>query len=356
MGDLIDIPHTLINREIQTAERITFMASIAFYYPLEEERQAALEWSHSRGIDVDCYNFDLLDDTVATAKGHKAVCYRQRVPISRDGSLYEKLAEYGVRNIGLRSAGLDTVDIRKAHALGMTVTNVPSYSPPAVAELTLTHIMTLVRHLNQFHDRAAHNNYIVSGLMSPEISELTIGIIGVGRIGSQVARIFHALGATVIGNDIRENHDLDDILTFVSKDELFARADVVTMHTWLDEHTHHLISADALHAMKPTAYLVNASRGPVVDTDALIEALDTGEIAGAALDVVEGEATLYNRTYDGRIPDARYRRLEDMPNVIVSPHVGFFTDIAVHNMVFEALDDAQTIIEGGSTPHEITFE
>ncbi|MCH9274901.1 D-2-hydroxyacid dehydrogenase [Bifidobacterium amazonense] len=332
------------------------MASIAFYYPLDEERVAADAWSRERGIDVDCYNFDLLDSTVETAKGHKAVCYRQRVPISADGSLYDRLAEYGVGHIGLRSAGLDTVDIRRAHALGMKVTNVPSYSPPAVAELVLTHVMTLVRQLNLFADRAAHNDYIVSGLMSPELSELTIGIIGVGRIGSQVARIFHALGATVIGNDIHENHEFDDILTFVSKDELFARADVVTMHTWLDEHTRHLINADTLRRMKPTAYLVNASRGPVVDTDALIDALDAGVIRGAALDVVEGEATLYNKTYDGRIPDLRYQHLQDMPNVIISPHVGFFTDIAVHNMVFEALDDAWTIIQGGTSPHEIHFD
>ncbi|MCH4159299.1 MAG: NAD(P)-binding domain-containing protein [Bifidobacterium minimum] len=334
------------------------MTSIAFYYPLDEEKAVADAWSREHGIRVDCNRADLGLDTLDFARGHDAVCYRQRVPLDSTRRLYRLLPKLGVHHIALRSAGLDTVDLAAAHANGLRVTNVPSYSPPAVAELVLAHVMRLIRHTPQFADRASHNDYIVTGLMSRELSEITIGIIGVGRIGSRVARIFHTLGATVLGNDIVGHPELErqGVLTYVSKDELLAKSDVVTLHVYLDATTRHLIDADALRRIRPSAYLVNASRGPVVDTDALIAALESGGLAGAALDVVEGEATLFNKSYDGPIPDARYRRLQAMSNVTLTPHVGFFTDIAVHNMVYEALDDALTISSGGESSHEIGFD
>ena len=332
------------------------MNSVAFYYLLDEERVYAAEWAQRHGVQVECFNFELTTDTVSTAQGHDAVCFRQRVPLDEGETIYRTLSDYGIRHIASRSAGLDTVNLRAAHANGLSVTNVPSYSPTAIAELVLTHAMSLIRHIPQLQDRAAHNNYVVAGLMSRELSELTVGIIGVGRIGSRVAHIFHALGARVLGNDIVEHDEMRSVITYVSKEELIKESDIITLHVYLDAATRHIINASNLVWFKRSAYLINASRGAVVDTDALIDALEHRILAGAALDVVEGEATLFNKSFEHETPDARYRRLESMQNVILSPHVGFFTDIAVHNMVNEALDDVLTELEGDTSPHELNFQ
>ncbi|MGE8661352.1 D-2-hydroxyacid dehydrogenase [Bifidobacterium longum] len=332
------------------------MTSIAFYHTIDEERPFAEAWAAEHGVHVECFPFELHEDTLHTVKGFDGISYKQRSAPSPNPDFYRRLSEYGIRQISLRSAGYDTIDLAAAHRNNIRITNVPSYSPPAVAELTLSHIMRLIRHVPQFDERASHNDFSVHGLISREISELTIGIIGVGRIGSTVARIFHALGARVLGNDINENHELDPLLTWVSKDELIAQSDVVTMHTYLDATTRHLIDAHRLSQMKPTAYLVNNSRGGVVDTPALIDALNNHVIAGAALDVLEGEAKLFGNELpsDQPIDNQYYNALHALPNVVITPHIAFFTDVAVKNMAQQSLDDALAIITGGTSPHEIT--
>lgn len=334
------------------------MTSIAFYHTLDEERPFVEQWAAQHDVHVECFPFELNDDTLSTIKGFDGISYKQRSAPSNDPHFYKRLSAYGIRQIAVRSAGVDTIDLKAAQANGIRVTNVPSYSPRAVAELTLAHILRLVRHIPQFDERAARHDFSAPGLISPEISELTVGIIGVGRIGSALARMLHALGANVIGNDVVEHRELDGTLTYVGKDELLARADVVSMHTYLDATTRGLINASSFALMKPSAYFVNASRGPVVDTQSLIEALEDGRIAGAALDVIEGEAALFGHTFDAGadLNHHHYERLVALPNVVITPHIAFFTDIAVRNMTQQSLDDALAIISGGTSTHEITWK
>jgi D-lactate dehydrogenase len=330
------------------------MIRIAHFHTLAEEEPFAQAWAETHHVQVDCLPVELHEDTVALAEDYTGISFKQRSPIGASEVTYPLLRSFGIRQIAVRSAGIDSIDLQAAKDNDITITNVPSYSPSAVAQLVLTQVMTLIRQIPQFEHRTAQGDLVVSGLMSRELSELTIGIIGVGRIGSTVARIFHALGAQVLGNDIVEHDELSGILTYVDKSELLANSDVVTLHTYLDDSTYHLINEHNLKLLKPTAYLVNASRGPVVDTDALIRTLREGSIAGAALDVVEGEQPLFNNRFPGgAIPDERYRILQGLENVLLTPHVGFFTDIAVKNMVQQSLDDALAIIQGGTSKHEI---
>ena len=334
------------------------MTSIAFYHAIDEEIPFARQWAEEHGVHVECFPFEFHDDTLDTVRGFDGVSYKQRSAPSPDPGFFSRLAGYGIRQIAIRSAGYDTIDLHAAHAAGIHVTNVPSYSPSAVAELTLAHIMRLIRHIPQFDDRATRHDFSVHGLMSREIGELTIGVIGVGRIGSTVARIFHALGARVLGYDVRERGDLEGILDFVTKDELLSVADVVTMHTDLNPTSRRLMGVKEFSLMKPTAYFINASRGPVVDTEALIAALDSRRIAGAAIDVLEGESDLFGNELDPSEPlnHPFYEQLAAMPNVIITPHIAFFTDVAVRNMTCQSLDDALTIIRGGTSPHELHEE
>ncbi|GAY76198.1 D-lactate dehydrogenase [Sporolactobacillus inulinus] len=190
--------------------------------------------------------------------------------------------------------------------------------------------------------------------MAREIRSLTVGIIGAGRIGGTVARLFKALGATVIANDIVERVELKDIVTYVSKEELLQAADVVTLHVPLMDSTTQLIDADALALMKNDAVLINASRGPVVDTDALIAALQNKQIAGAALDTLNGEEHFFNQDLCGKeLPSEQLKVLRTLPNVLITPHIGFYTNKAVQNMVEISLNDVLAILKTGTSEHQL---
>jgi D-lactate dehydrogenase len=219
--------------------------------------------------------------------------------------------------------------------------------------MTLTHALNLVRHIPQFQSRIAKDDYIVEGLRSRELSEMTVGIIGVGRIGSTVAKIFKRFGARVLGNDIKENDKFRDVVEYTSKEDIFKNADIITMHTYMSDDNYHLIGKEQFKQMKSSAFFINCSRGPIVDTDALIEALENQEIAGAGIDVIENETEIFNQSFDGEIPLKAYTKLKAMYNVFLTPHVAFYTDIAVRNMVKQSLDDTLKLISGQSTDHTI---
>lgn len=330
------------------------MTKILAYNVREDEQPFIDEWSKEHQIQVDSVAQELHDDTVDLAQGYDGIDFKQRSVITDQPKLYQKLHDYGFTQLSARSAGLDTVNLEWAQQNGLRVTNVPSYSPEAVAELALTQTLQLIRHIPQFNERVSNNDYVVLGLRSRELTELTIGIIGVGRIGGKLARIFHALGVTVIGNDIRgPREDLRGILTYVSKEELYRRADVISVHVWGSADNHHIIGKEQFAQFKKTAYFINDSRGPVVDTQALIEALEAKQLAGAALDVVEDETKVFNQRFEGETPVPHYNQLRQFENVLLTPHIAFFTDHAVKNMVTQSLDDTLAIITGGRSDHEV---
>jgi D-lactate dehydrogenase len=271
-----------------------------------------------------------------------------------DEMVYQKLKAFGIKQLTLRITGYDIVNLDAATANGLVVTNVPAYSPRSVSELVLAQVMRLIRHLGEASAREAKDDYSWAGLEAPEIHNLTVGIIGAGKIGSAVARIFRALGATVIVSDPVKRPELADTVSYVDLNTLLTTSDVVTVHTPLDGVTTHLIDADALRKMKPTAYLINAARGPIVDTEALIKALNDHTIAGAALDTIEGEAGIFGEDRSQTLVDNQaLETLKALPNVEISPHIGFYTDAAVKNMIDISLDDVKTILEGGKSAHQV---
>ncbi|APR07322.1 D-lactate dehydrogenase [Lentilactobacillus parabuchneri] len=330
------------------------MKKILAYNILGYEKEFVLEWAAEHpDVQVDFNSVELHDDTVDLAKSYDGIDYRQRSKLSGTPDLYRKLHEFGITQLALRSAGVDSCNLKWAKENGLTITNVPSYSPEAVAEMTLTHAMNLVRHIPQFQARMMKNDYIVEGLRSRELSEMTIGIIGVGRIGSTVAKIFKRFGARVLGNDIKENDDFRDLVEYTSKADIFKNADIITMHTYMSEDNYHMIGSEQFAEMKPSAFLINCSRGPIVDTDALIDALENKQIAGAGIDVIEDETEIFNQSFEGDIPLKAYTKLKSMDNVFLTPHVAFYTDIAVKNMVKQSLDDTLKLINGKPTKHTI---
>lgn len=332
------------------------MTKILAYHVRDDEQPFIDEWSKAHHVQVDSVTEELHDDSVDQAKGYDGVDFKQRSVITNKPDLYKKLHDFGITQLSARSAGIDTLNLDWAKKNGIRVSNVPSYSPSAVAELVLTQAMQLIRHIPEFRARYADNNYVVDGLRSRELSELTVGIIGVGRIGGTVAKIFHALGTTVLGNDITDpRDDLKGILRYTTKDEIYRTSDIVTVHVYYSEENHHLVGKNEFTKLKPTAFFINDSRGPVIDTVAFRDALKTNQIAGGALDVVEDETQVFNLSFEKETPNALYNELEQIPNLLLTPHIGFFTDHAVRNMVVQSLDDTLAFIEGRPTEHEIKF-
>lgn len=325
------------------------------YHTREDEKPFVDQWAKKNHVQVDTVPFELHYKTVNFAQGYDGVIFKQRGSLSSKENIYKKLHDFGIKQLSCRSAGIDSINLKWANKYHLTITNVPSYSPRAVAELVLEQAMQLVRHFPEFKKRVEENNYIVDDLRSRELSELTIGIIGVGRIGSTVAKIFHLLGAKVLGNDLKENPKLKGILKYTSKEKLLKNSDIVTIHVYYSTNNFHLIDRKKLGLLKPSAFFINDSRGPILDTKALIQKLKNRQIAGAALDVVEGEVGLFNKSFSGDIPNTNYKKLKSFQNVLLTPHIGFFTDHAVKNMVNEALDDALAILNGQHSKHEINL-
>ena len=288
----------------------------------DDEQTAINEYAKEHNIEI-ITTPKLIDDAVELTADVDGLVIQQRSKVPAD--IYEKLHTNGLKQIATRTAGFDMVDIKKANENDLVVTNVPAYSPRSVAEFALMQIFRL--------------------------------LIGVGRIGGTLAKLLHALGATVLGYDTNPRTDLDRIVQFVSKEELLKQADVVSLHVDLNPASKGLLTANDFAMMKPTAGLVNASRGPVVNTADLVTALKAGEIAAAALDTFAGEETVAaaDRREKGLDDQPLVKELHEMDNVILTPHIAFFTNLAVKNMVDISLDDVMTILNGGKSPHEITL-
>lgn len=296
----------------------------------------------------------LIDDAVDLTADVDGLVIQQRSKISP--KVYPQLKANGLKQIALRTAGFDVVDLNLAKENGLTITNVPAYSPRSVAEHALMQIFRLLRKSYRFDAQVAQNDYRwFSDEQALEIHTATIGIIGVGRIGGTLAKLLHALGARVLGFDTHPRNDLHGIVEFVSKKELLKQSDVVSLHVNLNPSAVALMKARDFELMKPTAGLVNASRGPVVVTKDLVAALEKGEIAAAALDTFEGETevVMTDRRKSGLADQPLLEKLHEMNNVILTPHIAFFTNLAVQNMVDFSLEDVLLVLAGKKSLHEV---
>ena len=330
------------------------MTKLLMFNSLEDEVYVIKQWEKDHpGIKIDANQETITPETVDLAKGYDGVLTQQDNLID-DPVVYQKLHSFGIKQISLRTTGYETIDLKEAAANDIKITNVPAYSPRSVSELVLAHTMWLLRHLNVATQRESHNDFSWDNLQAREIHELTVGIIGAGKIGSEVARVFKALGANVIAADPIHRPELNSVLTYVDHQTVFEQADIIAMHTPLLDSTYHMIDQDVFRSMKSSAIFINASRGAVVDTPALLLALKNKEIAAAGIDTIENEANVFSKDFSKKQqPNQWLDELLKLDNVTVSPHIGFYTDIAVKNMVEISLADALSIINGKHSLHEI---
>jgi D-lactate dehydrogenase len=242
-----------------------------------------------------------------------------------------------------------------AARLDFFVARVPAYSPEAVAEHTLALVMTLNRHTHRAFNRVREGNFMLEGLLGTTLHGKTVGVVGTGRIGLATARILHGMGCRVLGCDPTPSAAFEDLGRMVPLDVLLAESDVVTLHCPLTEATRHLIDARALATMKPGAMLVNTSRGALIDTGAVIDALKSRRLGQLAIDVYEQESELFFQDHSGEIIDDEvFRRLMSFPNVLVTGHQGFFTVEALREIAEVTLRNLRCFIDGTACANAVT--
>ncbi|MBC8125761.1 MAG: 2-hydroxyacid dehydrogenase, partial [Gloeobacteraceae cyanobacterium ES-bin-144] len=265
----------------------------------------------------------LKPETAHLAAGSPAIC--AFVNDVLDAETLQHLATGGTKFIAMRCAGFNNVDLAAAKQLGMVVVRVPAYSPYAVAEHAVTLLLCLNRHVHKSYNRVREGNFSIDGLIGHDVHGKTVGVIGTGIIGGIFARIMIGFGCKVLAYDIAPNPDCVKLgVSYVSLDELFARSHAISLHCPLMPQTHHLIQEKSLTQMRDGVFIVNTSRGALIDTEAAINAIKTGRIGGLALDVYEEESELFFEDLSFQIiQDDVFMRLTTFPNVLVTGHQAF---------------------------------
>ncbi|MES2660784.1 MAG: 2-hydroxyacid dehydrogenase [Verrucomicrobiota bacterium] len=274
----------------------------------------------------------LKPETAVLAHGSPAVC--AFVNDELDAETLKKLSAGGTRFIAMRCAGFNNVDLAAAKALGLLVARVPAYSPHAVAEHAVALLLTLNRHIHKAYNRVREGNFSIDGLIGSDVHGKTIGVVGTGIIGGIFARIMTGFGCEVLAHDIAPNPECVVAgVKYVGLEELFHRSHAVSLHCPLMPATYHLINEQSLGQMRDGIFIVNTSRGALIDTEAAITAIKSGRIGGLALDVYEEESALFFEDLSFRIiQDDVFMRLTTFPNVLVTGHQAFFTREAMENI------------------------
>ncbi|MDT3766795.1 NAD(P)-dependent oxidoreductase [Gleimia hominis] len=275
-------------------------------------------------------------DNVGELKGYEGVCALESI---FDEALLADIHANGTKYIALRSVGYDSVDENVAKQLGIKVSN-SSYSPSSVAEFAVMLILMTMRKARQITRHSDIQDFSLNGLDGHQLSNSTVGIIGAGNIGATVARCLSGFGCEILAYDPYPNESLKNLVEYVELDELLRRSDVITLHTLYTGENYHMLGEREFNLMKNGVCLVNCARGELIDGHALIDALKSGKIMSAALDVVEGDQPLFNSNWNNKpIQDEIMRSLRSFPNVTITPHIAFYTANAVKEMVDHALDN-----------------
>jgi D-lactate dehydrogenase len=304
-------------------------------------------------------------------KGHSLEFHNEKLSLENTGKvkdsdaisvfIYSKIDERIIREapnlklITTRSTGYDHIDIETCKKQGITVCNVPSYGENTVAEHTFALILSISRGLCRTCPRFQHD-FSLEGLMGFDLKGKTIGVVGAGQIGLHVIRIAKGFGMNILAYDLRPNKILSEVLGFeyASLEDLLSRSDIITLHVPYNKYTHHLLNRDSFKLVKKGAVLINTARGSIVDTEALIEALDKGILSGAGLDVIEGEELIREEKqilYEPKNIEALSNLVKDhillsKDNVVFTPHIAFYSKEALERILETTVENIDAFASG----------
>jgi len=286
--------------------------------------------------------------TVPLALGSKVVCCFVNDVI--DARIVAGLAESGVELIAMRCAGFDNVDLEEIKKIKLSITRVPAYSPYAVAEFAITVILTLNRKIIRAAKRVKELNFNLNGLVGFDLRGKTVGVLGTGKIGKITADILLGFGCKILAYDIFQNEELkkNQNVKYVSKEDLCKGSDIISIHAPYCKDTHHIIDRDAFKLMKDNVMIINTSRGALIDTQALLDAILSGKVGAAGLDVIEGEQGIFYEDWSdsATLKDDIFSRLLACNNVLITSHQAFLTKEALENIATTTLESIASFNDG----------
>ncbi|ADG40470.1 MULTISPECIES: NAD(P)-dependent oxidoreductase [Leuconostoc] len=321
------------------------------------------EVAYFRKLNIFNYDLNLIPENltqsnIGTAKGSDGILLRA----NNDGSepVLRQLKDWGIKYVFTRTVGYDHIDLEAAAKLGIIVARVPAYSPYAVADLAMNLGITLVRRTAIATSRAALADFkIETDLFGREIHDLTIGIIGTGKIGLAEAKLYKGLGAKVVGYDVFESDVAKGILTFVSQDELLKMSDIVSLHVpHFPNKNDHFFNDQVISKMKKGAILVNTSRAEITDQSAIIQAIKSGHLGGFGADVVLREKEIFGHQFDENhiLKDEEVTELLDLyPKVLLTPHIGSYTEEALTDMINISYQNFNDVLIKGTTVNQVAL-
>lgn len=315
-------------------------------YSARSYDREALELANDGRHQIDFVESHLSERTATLAQSFEAVCLF--VNDHASSAVLGALARNGVRMIAQRSTGYNNIDLEAAAAHGIAAMRVGFYSPYAVAEHAVALLQTLNRKTHRAYNRVRDNNFLLDGLVGSDLHGKTVGVVGTGKIGQVFAAIMRGFGCTVLAYDVTPNSACEKIgVRYVPLNELASQADVISLHVPLFPATLYLVNAALLALMKPGVMLINTSRGKLIDTDALVEALKSGKVGAVGLDVYEVEEKLFFRDFSQHImQDDVFARLVSFPNVLVTAHQAFLTREALAQIAATTIQNLTDFEEG----------
>lgn len=280
----------------------------------------------------------IISDAVSETNAISATC-TQCISVSHksevSASILLELKKAGVKYISTRSIGCNHIDTSAAESMGIAVGNV-TYSPDSVADYTLMLMLMAIRGAKSIVRSVEKQDFKLDSVRGKELRDMTVGVLGTGRIGKAVIERLQGFGCHVLAYDSGQKIPAD----YVPLDELLRNSDIVTLHVPLGADTHHIISHEQIKGMKKGAFIINTGRGALIDTDALIKALENGKLGGAALDVLEGEEGIFYFDCTGKPIDNQFLlKLQRMPNVIITPHTAYYTERALHDTALKTIEN-----------------
>ena len=311
-----------------------------WFKPLAEQMNYQIKF---RSVRLD-------EDSAGLAKGYDAICAFVNDDLNKN--VINELIDAGIKGILMRCAGYNNVDLEAAKGK-LKILRVPSYSPEAVAEFAMAQILTVNRQTHRAYVRIRDFNMNINGLMGENLYQKTIGIVGTGRIGQAMIRICRGFGMKILAYDLYPNESLD--VEYVKLDQLFRESDIISLHCPLTDDSRYMINEDSLQIMKDGVYIMNTSRGELIRTEDLLEALRVpGKIGGVGLDVYEEEEELFYEDRSNEImTDDMLARLVTFPNVLVTSHQGYFTKEAMREIAHVTMENAKALEEGRDNGNEV---
>lgn len=323
--------------------------NLAFFDTKSYDIPAFERFSKGKNINIKFFESKLNSDTVLLARGFDGICVFVNDTI--DKNVIEKLCEYGVKFIALRCAGYNNVDLKYTEG-NIAVFHVPAYSPYAIAEHAIAMLLTSVRRTHKAYIRTKDFNFSLGGLVGFDLHGKTAGVIGTGKIGRVFIDICKGFSMNVIAYDKYPVQDSD--IKYVSLEELYRRSDIISFHCPLTEETYHMLDRNSIAKLKKTAIVINTSRGPLIESTALLEAIKERRIGAACLDVYEEEADIFFEDYSGHIiEDDTLARLITMPNVLVTSHQAYLTTEALDNIAEITVENILSFEKDGKCKYEL---